>query len=100
MARRFTWMVLLLAAHAAVLANPDALDERIQRIENGLLPTVLVKGETPQSTRLADAMAAAQVPGVSVAVIEDGKIAWARGYGVSAAGGASVTPRTLFQAAS
>jgi CubicO group peptidase (beta-lactamase class C family) len=100
MARRFTWIVLLLAAHAAVLANPDALEERIQRIENGLLPTVLVKGETPQSTRLADAMAAAQVPGVSVAVIEDGKIAWARGYGVSVAGGASVTPRTLFQAAS
>jgi CubicO group peptidase (beta-lactamase class C family) len=37
---------------------------------------------------------------VSVAVIRGGKIAWAKGYGVTQAGGAPVTPQTLFQAAS
>src|SRR6188768_3357020 len=41
------------------------------------------------------------VPGVSVAVIKDFKIEWARGYGVmDAATNAPVTTDTLFQAAS
>jgi CubicO group peptidase (beta-lactamase class C family) len=41
------------------------------------------------------------VPGVSVAVINDFKIEWARGYGVmDATTNAPVTPDTLFQAAS
>jgi CubicO group peptidase (beta-lactamase class C family) len=45
-------------------------------------------------------MAALHVPGVSIAVIRDGKIEWAKGYGVASVGGAPVTPETLFQAAS
>jgi CubicO group peptidase (beta-lactamase class C family) len=45
-------------------------------------------------------MAALHVPGVSVAVIQDGKIAWARGFGVTRLGGPPVTENTLFQAGS
>jgi CubicO group peptidase (beta-lactamase class C family) len=49
-------------------------------------------------------MAHYRVPGASVAVIADGRVAWARAAGVKAAGGStaadSVTPATLFQAAS
>jgi CubicO group peptidase (beta-lactamase class C family) len=46
-------------------------------------------------------MAALKVPGASVAVINDGAIEWAKGYGVAETGAsAPVTPRTLFQAAS
>src|SRR5215831_6911207 len=45
-------------------------------------------------------MAALHVPGVSIAVIRDGKIEWARGFGVTKIGGPPVTPDTLFQAAS
>ena len=42
-----------------------------------------------------------KVPGVSVAVIDNFKIAWAKGYGVTEAGGNTpVTAHTLFQAAS
>ncbi|MFN0120993.1 MAG: serine hydrolase domain-containing protein, partial [Blastocatellia bacterium] len=79
-------------------ANENA--PRIQRIENGLLPPVFVKGHT-QPVSLAAQMAKYNVPGVSVAVIQDGKLAWAKGYGVTEAGGATpVTPDTLFQAAS
>jgi CubicO group peptidase (beta-lactamase class C family) len=40
------------------------------------------------------------VPGVSIAVIRNGQIAWAKGYGVVAKDGQPVTPDTLFQAAS
>lgn len=46
-------------------------------------------------------MAFYRVPGVSIAVIEGGRMAWAKGYGVLSAGGsARVNPDTLFQAAS
>jgi CubicO group peptidase (beta-lactamase class C family) len=41
------------------------------------------------------------VSGVSIAVIKDFKISWARGQGIAdVETGASVTPETLFQAAS
>lgn len=40
------------------------------------------------------------MPGVSIAVLHDGKIEWSKGYGVTRAGGAQVTPDTLFQAGS
>jgi CubicO group peptidase (beta-lactamase class C family) len=41
------------------------------------------------------------VPGVSIAVVDGGKLAWARGYGVTRAGSNDpVTPSTLFPAAS
>jgi CubicO group peptidase (beta-lactamase class C family) len=76
------------------------IDQRIQRIQDAILPPVLVKGETPASNKLADRMAALHVPGLSIAVIHDGKIEWARGFGVTRIGGAAVTADTLFQAAS
>lgn len=42
-----------------------------------------------------------RVPGVSIAVIQDGRVEWARGYGVTEAGGSQpVDTATLFQAAS
>ena len=50
---------------------------------------------------VADRMAELGVPGVSVAVLVDGEIAWARGYGLAdVESGRPVTPNTLFQAAS
>src|SRR5579872_6611805 len=50
-----------------VTTEPSALEKRIQRIQNGLLPAVLVKGEP--GAKLTDRMAALRVPGVSIAVI-------------------------------
>ncbi|HKY29035.1 MAG TPA: serine hydrolase [Pyrinomonadaceae bacterium] len=77
------------------------LAQRIERIENGLLPPAVLKGETPVRMRLADRMQHYKTPGVSIAVINDGRIEWARGYGFLAAGGSEpVTTETLFQAAS
>lgn len=45
-------------------------------------------------------MAQLHVPGVSIAVIRNGHIDWTRGYGVRYLAGPSVTPQTLFCAAS
>lgn len=82
--------VLLLAAPAA--AKPSAADQAaITAYETHL---------TTANKTLAVRMAELNVPGVSVAFIEDGKVKWTRTYGVATAGGPPVTPTTLFQAAS
>ena len=83
-------------------APPDALalEQRIQRIQDGLLAPVLIKGGPNKTTKLSDRMAELHVPGVSIAVIHAGDLEWARGVGVTRVGGAAVTPDTLFQAAS
>jgi len=84
-----------------VSARNNSLDERIRHVENGLLPAVIIKGEPDAAMKLADRMQFYKTPGVSVAVINNGKIEWARGYGMKKAGtDEKVTPETLFQAAS
>ncbi|MXX77743.1 MAG: beta-lactamase family protein [Gemmatimonadales bacterium] len=76
-------------------ASPQAL------VESSLMPTFTVRAEPVVRTSLADRMAELAVPGVSVAVMIDGEIAWARGYGLAdIESGRPVTPNTLFQAAS
>ncbi len=76
------------------------IERRIRRIQEGLLPPVVIQGESGQTKKLADRMSDLRVPGVSIAVIHNGRIDWARGIGVARAGGTAVTPGTLFQAAS
>jgi CubicO group peptidase (beta-lactamase class C family) len=80
---------------------PD-ISTHVQHIENGLLPAVSLHGQpAPIGMRLAQRMIHYHVPGVGIAVINDGKLEWARGYGVQEAGSAKpVTTETLFQAAS
>ncbi len=81
-------------------ATPD-ISERIQRVENGLLFPVVVKGQTSEPMKLVDRMRSTNTPGVSVAVINNGRVEWAKGYGVlDAAGKNPVTTETLFQAGS
>lgn len=45
-------------------------------------------------------MNALHIPAVSMAAIRNGRIDWARAYGVASVGGANATTRTLFGAAS
>lgn len=77
-----------------------SIEERIHHVEEDLIPEVLVTGEVRQRIKLTDRMAALKVRGLSIAVIHNGKIEWARAYGVTTDGGPPVTPATLFQAAS
>jgi CubicO group peptidase (beta-lactamase class C family) len=104
--RRVCAAALILSAMITALwggwetARGSDTENHIRQVEHGLLPPVIVKGEPPAVSDLATRMAQLHVPGVSVAVIHDGKIAWARGFGVTRPGGPPVTPDTLFQAAS
>lgn len=73
---------------------------RLDRIENGIEPVDLAHGEKVKLS-LAELMRLYHDPGLSVAIIDNYQIAWAKGYGVTdSAGKLSVTPRTLFQAGS
>ncbi len=90
-----------LAAHAADSAAEPALTTRIARVESGLLPPARLTGVSAEPWTIARRLVVHRVPGVSVTVIADGKIAWSRAYGLARAGDSTpVTPDTLFQAAS
>src|SRR5215216_601388 len=84
--------------------SPDeasaTLAKRIQRVENGILPTPINSQPQPRFT-IQKLMELYKVPGVSIAVIDDFDMAWAKGYGVAEVGTSTpVTPRTLFQSGS
>ena len=96
--------LVALALGSACAAPPPAvspdLADRIGRVERGLLTYHVVPGEA-QGLPIEERMRFHRVPGVSVAVIDGGRIAWARGWGETAAGsGVPVDTSTLFQAAS
>ncbi len=94
----------ILALPLEAVANPEAIDpgsrDRAGRVESGL-PAVTQGNRTLQLS-LLQWMDALAVPGVSIAVIDDHGIVWAKAYGVTTTGpgGSAVTPGTLFQAAS
>src|SRR5436305_14941912 len=98
---RSTMAVLTSIAVGATLIAQGPPDERIRRIENDLLPPVVIKGQPVQALKLDDRMRELKVPGVSVAVFENGRIAWTRGWGMAdVAEGRRVETDTRFQAAS
>jgi CubicO group peptidase (beta-lactamase class C family) len=79
----------------------DGSAERIAQVEAGLRLSRAIKGKPVSRMRLDERMRHYKVPGVSIAVIDSFRIAWARGYGVREMGGTNpITTETLFQAAS
>lgn len=101
--RVVAWAVVILTSGVVapqVKNGPSVVEARIQRIQDSIMPGTLIKGEPIQTRKLSALMGELHVPGVSIAVIHNGQIEWARGFGVTKAGGPPVTPETLFQAAS
>ena len=97
--KTFLAIGLTLFFAAASAGAPSTTEDRIRQVQ-GLVPPVLVNGEPPKLQPLAARMAELKVPGVSIAVIHEGRIEWARGFGLTQTGGPPVTEKTLFQAAS
>jgi CubicO group peptidase (beta-lactamase class C family) len=94
-------LVLLVASAALAAQSPAAVEQAIARIENALLPPVIIKGRPLESKRLVDRMRELKVPGVSVALFRDGRIEWTRGWGLAdVESGRKVGRDTRFQAAS
>ena len=83
-------------------AGSTSVTERIHRVESGI-PAIPMPGKNtaPLELDVPKLMEIFKVPGLSVAVIENYKIAWAKAYGVTEIGGTTrVTTKTLFQAGS
>jgi CubicO group peptidase (beta-lactamase class C family) len=78
----------------------SGIQHRIDEVCACLTTKVVEKDDPHACQSLQDRMAADRVPGVSIAVIHNGAIEWAQGFGVAQLGGGPVTPETLFQAGS
>jgi CubicO group peptidase (beta-lactamase class C family) len=73
------------------------VEQKIRNVENGLIEfkpgSPAENAPAPKKMALSERMAFYKVPGVSIAVIHDHKIEWAKGYGLKEAGG--ISPVTL-----
>lgn len=97
---RFLLPFLLLIA-ASCGTQPDQTARHIAQLEEAVLPLYTIQGQQPRTVSLQARMDSLNVPGVSIAVIKDGEIAWARAYGMAdREEDRPVSTETLFQAAS
>ena len=100
--RSISLLIWLLVVSVPVLSQEvrysKEIEDRITRVERSLSGWVV----SPDSNwNLSDRMRDHKVHGVSIAVIHDYKLEWARGYGwADTSDKRPVTNRTLFQAAS
>jgi CubicO group peptidase (beta-lactamase class C family) len=91
----------LVACSRTVRAPAPDVAARIARIEHGLLPPTRVQGRSYAPATIEERMRVHGVPAVSVAVINDGRIEWAKAYGFAdVEARRRATTSTLFQAAS
>ena len=102
---RFALMAVTCCLAQSVVAqntapNSAEVEQHIQHVTSGLIGGVVIKGDEHATHTLADRMTELKVPGVSIAVIHQGQIEWARGFGVRSVGGPPVTADTMFQAGS
>ena len=85
-----------------LLSGEDAYQRtQIKNIEEGLITPYHLQGSPVEKFSIVDRMKKYQVPGVSMVLIDKGKIPWVKTWGVCDVNSAeTVTPDTLFQAAS
>ncbi|MFY0594734.1 serine hydrolase domain-containing protein [Roseivirga sp.] len=80
----------------------QSLEERIERVENGLtIQATMPIGEEFFGSNIIQRLKENKAYGASVAIVHDGKIEWSKAYGVKQKGSSDlVTTETLFQCAS
>ena len=94
--------MMMFALFAAALSG--AVPGFAQQVANALAavsPSVRIAGREARPEPVEALMRRANVPGLSIAIIREGKVAYAKGFGVAdSSSGAPVTVDSLFQAAS
>ncbi len=92
-------LILLILIARQTFAQTKQVQTRIKQVENNLIPYVPVKGF--KGWNILDRMKYYKVPGLSIAVIKDYKIEWAKGYGLAdTLKKTPVTAETMFSAGS
>lgn len=98
-------LLVLLAILTFISCNrktdPATGPDNLEKIENMLLPTIIIEGADHEGFNIHERMKLYSVPGVSIAFMDQGKIVWAKGYGYTTSDSIkAVDEFTLFQAAS
>ncbi len=94
-------ILLALATVSLAFGQASSTLEKIRAVESGLMPPVVLKGRPVPHLTIEERMKALNVRGVSVAVINNYEVEWAKGYGVTdMESNHPVTTQTLFQAGS
>ena len=89
------------APSSIFLADEAGHNEKIKQLENGLLTPIQFDGLPVETFNIQERMKRYHVPGVSMALIENGEIVWAKAWGVCDVNSAqAVNTETVFQAAS
>ena len=77
----------------------QSMEEKIKQVENGLRQEYFIKGDKLKS--ISELMKETNTPGISVAVIHNFEMIWAKGYGIAdIQTQLPVNTNTIFQAAS
>lgn len=93
--------ILLLISNLAFGKEEESMQEKISRVENGLIPAIRIEGSPLTCKNILEQMKEMKVPAASIAVINDGKIEWSKAYGeLSTVTKQKATTETRFQAGS
>src|SRR5690242_13332076 len=99
--RRIAIAITFLLAGCSHSSTSRAPADRVARIEQHLVAPDYAKPVPKDHASIPERMAYWHVPAVSVAVINDGRVEWARAYGVADLGaGRAADVHTLFHGAS
>lgn len=94
-------VIVVLTPVCCKTVQTDRINERIASVESGLLPAVITNKDTFTGLNIYDRMKYYRVPGASIAVINQGEVEWAKGYGFFSNDSLKqIDPFTRFQAAS
>lgn len=97
----FLILLLLFGCSHQTKNEKQLLSERISRIENGLQPFLQIKGDTVPEYHIEERMKELRIPGVSIAILVNGEIEWAKGYGIAdSSENRKVNTETMFLAGS
>ncbi|MBE0373770.1 serine hydrolase domain-containing protein [Pseudoalteromonas maricaloris] len=79
----------------------DSAQHQVEQVAHNLLPKVQLEGQKYKPVDLQTRLQETHLPGLSLAVIKDGKVVWAEGFGIAdKKQNRKVTTETLFQAGS
>lgn len=101
--KKFTPLIiaLLVMQSCAQKDTSTNVNSEIDTIENGLTTSIVIEGEKPVTYSIEERMDFYKVPGMSLAIVKNGKLHWAKGYGLANTNDSTkVTSTTLFQAGS
>ncbi len=99
MKRNMLLILVLLLQYCTPAKKSNPTEDKIKKVEIGLINVVYLEGDSTWT--IEERMKHYHVPGVSIAVINNGKIEWAKSYGVMDEGTKEpITNQTLFQAGS